>query len=288
MRVRARGGFGAAGVAARALRHPEVLGAAGTFVRTVLKDFFWQQFAVRWGFRDVPIVDVDHPLDAEVPFTPAKVGDYSDFIGLWIRPFGPLRRRFGEDAQRRYAVEFLRLIDQCYREAAGVYRVRMSTTRRPRYFRGRFLAIQLFDPHLLCVPSLHVMVVVLTYTFYRRVFAELGMGGAEAERLNRELFDGSVTITESVLYIKQHSVNCIPAALYAMSRITPGEVTDAEVDAFISWLFVDAPLLDDAAADRIRTFIREAYARLVVDGRDDSDWAPAVLRFLRDYRPVNA
>lgn len=275
-------------VAVRAMRHPDILGAITDFVGTVVREFFWLQFSVRWGLRKVPIIDVDHPLDDEVPFTPDKVGVYADFIALWIRPLGYIGRRFGDEAQRRYAVEFLRLIEQCYREAADVYRVRMSTTRRPRYYRGRFLTIQAFDPHYLCVPSLHVMVVVLTYTFYRRAFAELGVTGSEADDLDRELFGGAVEITESVLYIKQHSVNCLPAALYAMSRITPEAVTASEVDAFIGRLFVDTPLLAGDADGRIRTFIRQTYDRLTVDGTTEADWTAAVRRFLLAYRGADA
>lgn len=276
-------GISAPAVVVRALRHRDTLTAAGVFVRTVVRDFFLLQFAVRCGTRKLPIVDVDHPLDDEVPFTPEKVGVYLDFIAFWIRPLGYIGRRFGDDAQRRYAVAFLGLIDRCYREAAGVYRVRMSTTRRPHHYRGRFLAIQLFDPHYLCVPSLHVMVVVLAYTFYRRAFEELGVTGAEAESLDLELFGGAVEITETVLYIKQHSVNCIPAALFAMSCITPDEVTATEVDTFIDRLFADAPLLGTDASVRIRACIREAYGHLTADGRTDADWTSAVQRFLLAY-----
>lgn len=276
-------GISVPAVAVGALRHRDIRGAVRTFVRTVVTDFFWLQFSVKWGLRRVPVVDVDHPLDDEVPFAPEKVGVYLDFIAFWIRPLGYIGRRFGDDVQRRYAVDFLRLIDQCYREAAGVYRSRMSTTRRPRYFRGRFLTIQLFDPHYLCVPSLHVMIVVLAYTFFRRAFAELGVTGAEADSLDSELFGGAVEITETVLYIKQHSVNCIPAALYAMSRITPEEVTASEVEAFVDRLFVDAPLLAGDADDRLRAHIRQAYAHLTDDGSTDKDWTPAVRRFLVAY-----
>lgn len=275
-------------VVVRALRHRDTMAAAGVFVRTVVRDFFWLQFAVKWGFRQVPIVDVDHPLDDEIPFAPEKVGVYLDFIAFWIRPLGYIGRRFGDDAQRRYAVAFLRLIEQCYREASGVYRFRMSTTRRPRYARGRFLAIRLFDPHYLCVPSLHVMIVVLTYTFYRRAFTELGVTGAEADSLDRELFGGAVEITETVLYIKQHSVNCIPAALYAMSRMTPQEVTVSEVDAFVDGLFADAPLLTGDAGDRIGDSIRESFDRLTLDGGTGSDWMPAVRRFLLSCQAADA
>lgn len=277
-------GIGALKVAGRVLRHREVFWAARTFIGTVLRDFFWLQFTVKWGLRKVPIIAVDHPLDVRIPFKPEKVGVYLDFVAFWIRPLGYIGRRFGDDAQRRYAFAFLRLIDQCYREAAGVYRFRMSTAWRPRYRRGRFLAIQLFDPHYLCVPSLHVMIVVLTYTFYRRAFAELGVTPAEARDLDRELFSGAVEITQTVLYVKQHSVNCIPAALYAISRITPSEVTASEVDAFVDRLFVDAPLSASDAGERIRACIREAFARLTEDGSADADWAPAVRRFLLAFQ----
>lgn len=281
-------GISVPAVALRALRHRETVGAASAFVGTVLKDFFWLQFAVKWRLKEVPIVDVDHPLDEEVPFAPENIGAYLDFIAFWIRPLGYIGRRFGDDAQRRHTVEFLRLIEQCYREAAGVYRFRMSTTRRPRHFKGRFLAIHAFDPHYLCVPSLHVMIVVLAYTFYRRAFAELGVTGAEADALHGELFGGAVEITETVLYIKQHSVNCIPAALYAMSRITPDEVSASEVDAFVDQLFVDAPLFADDTGDRIREFVRETFGRLTEDGDGDSDWTPAVRRFLLAYQAADA
>lgn len=275
-------------VVLQALRHRDSCRAVCGYLGTVLKDFFWLQFAVRWRLKKVPIVNVDHPLDAEVPFAPDKVGVYLDFVAYWIRPLGYIGRRFGDAAQRRYTIAFLGLIDRCYREAAEVYRFRMSTTRRPRYYKGRFLVIQLFDPHYLCVPSLHVMIVVLAYTFYRRAFAELGVTGDEAADLDRELFGGAVKITETVLYIKQHSVNCIPAALYAMSRITPDAVTASEVDAFIDRLFVDAPLLVEGTGDRIRAAIREAFGRLTAEGRADADWPPAVQRFLLAHQEADA
>ena len=283
-------GIGVGGVVASALRHGDTVGAASGFARTVLKDFFWLQFSVKWGVNRIPIVHVDHPLDTSIPFAPERVGTYLDFIAFWIRPLGWIGRRFGADAQRRCTVEFLGLIERCYREAAGVYRVRLSTTDRPRYLRGRFLAIHLFDPHYLCVPSLHVMVVVLAWTYYRRALTELGATPDEVAALESELFSGSVEITEAVLFIKQHSVNCVPAALYARSRITPADVTDAEVGAFVDRLFADAGALGDDEAAGIRAFVGATYARLAAEGASDAAWPTTVLRLLEGlddgYRDV--
>jgi len=275
-------------IVVRALAGRRTLTAAATFARTVVMEFFLLQFAVKWGLRKTPIVSVDHPLDETVPFTPERVGVYLAFVAFWIRPRGYIRARFGRDAERRYAVAFLALIDRCYREAARVYRVSMSTTRRPAYRRGRFRAIPLLDPHYLCVPSLHVMGVVLAYTFYRRAFAELGVDGDEAADLDRELFGGAVEITETVLYIKQHSVNCIPAALYAMATITPDDVTPAEVGAFVDRLFRDSPGVAEGDAARIRAHVRDTYAGLVADGGEASDWVDPVVRLLHAYAVADA
>lgn len=275
--------IGVVGVAWHSLQDPAAFAAAARFVRTVVKDFFWLQFSVRLGVRKVPIVWVDHALDAAVPFEPDKIGVYLDFIAFWIRPLGLIGERFGRDAQRRYTTEYLALIERCYREAADVYAATMSTTRRPRYLKGRFLTIHLFDPHYLCVPSLHVMIVVLTHTFFRRAFAELGASEAEVAAVSGELFDGAVAITETVLYIKQHSVNCIPAALYAMARITPDAVTDADAAAYVAALFADAPSVAAGDVAAIRAHVSEVYGQLVADGASDNDWTPAVRRLVAGF-----
>lgn len=275
---------GVAGVVLDALRRPANLAAAASFVRTVVKDFFWLQFAVKLGVRQVPVVSVDHPLDAAVPFAPDKVGIYLDFIPFWMRPLGLIGERFGADAQRRAVNDYLALIERCYREAASVYADTMSTTRRPAYYRGRFLAIHLLDPHLLCVPSLHVMIVVLTHTFFRRAFTELGASEDEVAAVSTELFDGAVAIIETVLYIKQHSVNCIPAALFAMRGITPASVSDADVAAYTDALFAGANDVAAEEAAAIRAHVRSVYAGLVADGAGEADWTPAVRRLLAGFR----
>ncbi len=253
------------------------------YLRTVLRDFFILQFAVKFGFKRIPIISVDHPLDRTVPFTPEKVSVYLDFIAFWVRPLGYIGKRCGKEAQWKYSVEFLTLVDRCYREAAEVYRFRMTTTARPKYIKGKFLAIHMFDPHYLCVPSLHVIIVVLAYTFYRKAFEELGLDTAERENLDRELFDGAVAITETVLYIKQHSVNCIPAALYAMTHICPEEVTPTEVMCFIDCLFAEATDVTAENAAKIRFHIADLYEELFLEGCQDDGWITPIQRWLNAY-----
>ena len=261
----------------------EGIGPLLGYLKTVLRDFFALQFSVKFGFKKIPVINVDHPLDATVPFTPERVSVYLDFVAFWIRPLGYIRKRYGRKAGVRYTARFLALIDRCYRDAAEVYRFRMTTTKRPKYYKGKFRIIHLFDPHLLCVPSLHVIIVALAHTFYRVAFEELGMEEKEAEALNKELFDGAVAITETVLYIKQHSVNCIPAALYALTRVWPEEVTPSFVVDFINALFAGANDVTPLDAARIRAYITEMYEELFLEGCHDSDWITPLQRWLNSY-----
>ena len=275
--------FSVVAIFARTFWHRKTRRAMLAYLGTVMRDFFFLQFSVKFGLKKIPILNVDHPLDQTVPFTPDKVSIYLDFVAFWVRPLGYIGQRFGRDAQLEYTVQFLGLVDRCYRDAAEVYRFRMTTTKRPKYRKGHFLTIHLFDPHYLCVPSLHIIIVVLAYTFYRKAFAELGMEKEEADILNAELYDGAVAIAETVLYIKQHSVNCIPAALYAMTRITPEEVTPTEVIRFIESLFAQPDGVTAENAARIRAHIEDMYEELFLEGCHDSSWITPLQRWLNAY-----
>ena len=183
----------------------------------VLKDFFFLQFAVKWRIKKIPVVSVDHPLDKKVPFTPDRVGIYFDFINIWIRPMSMMIKKFGAKKGLPLCKEWLDRLRKTYEEAAKFYRFCLSTTDRPHYKKSlNFLKIHLFDPHYCCVPSLHIAIVVLVFTFYRDLFVREGFSAEEREAWTRELYEGAVSIGETVLYVKQHSVNCIPAALYMM------------------------------------------------------------------------
>lgn len=264
------------------------------YLRTVLKDFFLLQFSVKFGFKKIPIVHIDHPLDDRVPFTPEKVSIYLDFINFWIRPLTYIQDRSGRKAQLKYTSQFLTLVDQCYRNAAEVYRFRMSTTRRPKYYKGNFLAIHLLDPHYLCVPSLHVMIVVLAYNFYKKAFAELDYPLHEQEALNAELFSGAIDITETVLYIKQHSLNCIPAALYSITYIldsrTMGDEAFMPIDAihFIDQLFHNSDLICQQDASRLRLYIMDLFEQFLLEGYQNSNWTDTVYRWILNYEKTGA
>ncbi|MDR2136511.1 MAG: hypothetical protein LBO76_07840 [Treponema sp.] len=264
-------------------------------VGSIFYNFFFCQYraalARRFNAGRIPVSEADHELDGLIPFSPGWVVVYLDFVGLWVRALGFLLGRFGEGA-RGAAAGFLDSMGDLYRFAGTVYRKNLSTTRRPFYIGNfRFLLIHLFDPHLMCVPSLHVMVVILTYTRFARALEGLG-AGAEGSLRAEECRRGALDITEAILYVKQHSVNCVAAAMYAMTRFDRAAFPPEEAEDFAARLFGEGgvrslPRIGDEAAEAIRGHILDLYRSFLNGG--EGGWERPLLDFLeaRPNRPAS-
>jgi hypothetical protein len=267
------------------LTRPALRGEALTCIASIFRNFFFLQYkAVLFPGR-VPIASVDHPLDAKVPFIPRWVDVYLDFVAFWIRILGFLLNRYGRRALAPVR-EFLESMTRLYRFSAEVYAKSMSTTRRPYYIaRPRFFLIHLMDPHLMCIPSLHVMVMILSYTRFRRILR--GFGAEESLQAQIDAInDGATLITEAILYVKQHSVNCVSAAMYAMSRFDPALFPPQEAEAFVSRLFAERRTLPGISAEDgkiIRDHILALYRRFMDESPAPGEpWEAPLLRFLRE------
>jgi len=245
-----------------------------------MKHFFFAQYRAAFLPGRIPVSKADHPLDTRIPFWPEKITIYLDFVAFWIRCLGFLLRNYGRRAQEP-DLTFLESMGQLYARAGQVYSRNLSTTNRPFYLgHPRFLPIHGLDPHLMCVPSLHVMVVIRTYTFFREVLETFA--GENAAPLSQELYRGAVAITEAVLYIKQHSVNCVPAAMYAMTRFEPRLFPPEEAVRFAAELFKGEKLPASADAEEIRQHIINLYRRFLAEGETAKDWTQPLLDFLRE------
>ncbi|EPF26900.1 hypothetical protein HMPREF1221_00480 [Treponema socranskii subsp. paredis ATCC 35535] len=254
------------------------------FLRTVVRDFFWLQFSVKWRFKTIPVLDVSHPLDELIPFTPDKVKIYLNFTNFWIRPMTFLFRRLGVKKALPYCIEYLSLIETAYANAAKVYRFCMTTTQRPDYKTdAAFKMIHTFDPHLLCVPSLHVAIVILSSVYYADVFKNDDFTAEERKTYTAELREGARRIIESVLYVKQHSVNCIPAAMYMMLYVLKNRFTISAGIDIINSLFEDDETLSDPDKKKISAHIHFMFERLLLEGANENDWTVPVKRWLKSY-----
>ncbi|MBU0928813.1 MAG: hypothetical protein KKA67_13780 [Spirochaetes bacterium] len=273
------------------LARPRLVGAVLRFAGTVVKRFFFDQFVYRarlnagpgGRFRPAPpIRNIEHPLDAAIPVRYETVGLYLTFVRLWISALSYLRRRIGRsfdaDIER-----FLVGLDRCYVDASGVYGRCLSTTRRPgRAPSPRLAFIYAVDPHLFCVPSLHVLVVCYTYRRLEELLRERGDAGRFAAEI-AELRARAVAITESILYVRQHSVNCIPTALAMLSVIVP-TYDRTEAKAFLAELFVGDEAVSDGDRRAALAYMDGLYDR--VAGRASGERYDAIVDFLDSYEEM--
>ncbi len=269
--------------AATALSRPIVARAGGRCAASAIKDFFFFQHRAAWFPGRVPVSSVDHPLDERIPFRPDWVRIYLDFVPFWIRTAGFLIKRYGKSAEQA-AADFVDSMGLLYSFAGKVYRENLSTTRRPRYLKHpRFVLIHLTDPHLMCVPSLHVMIVIRCYTKFRDIARALGEEEA-LEPFIEELYRGALAITESILFVKQHSVNCISAAMYAMTRFDAELFPPEEAERFARDLYGDGAGLPEETGEAVRRHIHELYRRFMEEGERCDDWRRPLLDFLEEGR----
>ena len=276
------------------LVHPGLFIRGIRCVSIVLRKFFLFQYRAAL-FPRLPVSIVEHSLDDHIPFNPSFVKIYLDFSAFWIRIVGFLCIGYGKKG-RKLAAEFISSITELYNFAFQVYKKNLSTTNRPCYKKGfHFRLIHLVDPHLMCIPSLHVMLVVRSYTafnYYLGVLGEEKTLSSMAERV----FNGALAITEAILYVKQHSINCIAAALYAMNRFDPAFFGPKEAEKFVRCLFTvkepkdippeyapfySGPLVNPDHAAPLREHIVSLF-RLFLE-RNSADWTAPILEFLKKH-----
>ncbi|MCL2210701.1 MAG: hypothetical protein FWB95_02130 [Treponema sp.] len=275
------------------------------FLKTVpriIYNFFLRQYHAAFFSGRIPVTSVDHKLDEKVPFAPAWVTIYLDFVHFWIRLITFFLKRYKRKAHIPVR-DFIYSMGDLYVFAAEIYKRNMSTTKRPFYIaRPRFFVIHLLDPHLMCIPSLHVMVVVHTYLQFSEIAKKIG----ESDKLKDqalELKQGALAICQAILFVKQHSVNCIPAALYAMTCFCSELFPCEEAEKFTSLLFSPAPCavneeikkikVHPAAAPRtninaedqarIKDHILSLYYRFLEEKKTSQNWYDPLINFLKTY-----
>lgn len=272
------------------LRHPRLVMPGLKVAFEALRGFFIPQFRTAW-FKGRPVVYVDHPLDRLVPYLPEKAPTYMSFVSLWMNAAMRLDRRYGA---RGRAAEFIRGIAGQYHDAAFVYKRIHSTTVRPKRIDDLYAAlIRVFDPHLNCVPSLHVSLALGSWAMAAAVIAELKAGGyidadesEEAAEWLAGLREHALAIVDCTMLMKQHSVNCVGASLWYLGGKYPKILSGAELRRIADGLFYrEAPGLEAAQAIRRRAAeVLEALGPIQEPGPGGS-WLRPILRFLASYRP---
>lgn len=260
------------------------------FVNEAWMNFFMIQQKQKFGRTKIPVVNVEHPLDDTIPFVPEKVEIYLDFVGFFIRILSMIKRSFPKNTRYQRCSEFVDFLSTLYHSASEVYNKTLSTTNRPHYKNNfHFWVIYTFDPHFLCVPSLHIAIVAGSYAFVRKIFAtdEAIISNSEKDTILNEIYTGAVNIAESVLFIKQHSINCVAAALYMLSAIFHEDFfSEADAVNFVNALFKNNDSnMEESSKAEIRSYIINLYKKLLLENKSTqtTQWQKAILDFLEGY-----
>lgn len=255
---------------------------------TIIREFFFLQYFEKIHLLHIPVVHVDHPLDKKIPFTPSKVTVYLDFINLWVRPLSMLKAKFSVWHASLLTKKWMRLFRKLYVSAGKIYHFRLTTTDRPAYKESReFRQIHALDPHYLCVPSLHIATVALAYGFYRKLFEEDDFSDEEKQNWTQELYNGAVEIAETVLYVKQHSVNCIPAALYLITSNFSDYFTEDDARRFISDMFKTPEGFSYEEAFQVKDYIKTSFETYLTKSKTAENWFDPIREFLLSYEVEN-
>lgn len=264
---------------------PPSAAAAWSFIWTVATKFFIPQYLEKLHIMRVRVKHVDHPLDGRIPFDPGLLPVYMRFINFWVDTIAMLEVKFGVWKGSLLGARLLRYLKLSYSSAYDIYSYCMTTTDRPDSDDRGVKALRRADPHFFCVPSLHIAIVVLTYSFYRKLFAEEDFTEGEKKAWLSELREEGFAIGRSVLYLKQHSVNCLPAALYMMCRIAPELFTPEDARVCISQLLIPAEHVLPADKAEITVYISSLFGRLMDDARGAEDWTVPLKDWLDAYEP---
>ncbi len=276
---------GIAPLIARTLRHPSLLRDFTGFLRWVIGGFFLNQHFC----RRVPVALVSHPLDREIPYDTGVSGLYLDFVQSWMRMLSWLFRQKGRKALPPVR-RFIREMTRFYREAAWIYNRHKSTTPRPPAGRNPLTRIiHRADPHLHCIPSLHVIIVCTTWLRFDPMARELNIPPEVRIPQEAYLRRHALDITDAILLMKQHSLNCIASSLFFLHHFLP-QFTDKTAEAITEDLFRlmgTRTVLPPAFGSTARKAIRSRYRHL--RSREESfpagDYKAVILESLKKYPP---
>ncbi len=265
--------------------YPGTAKHAWKYIFTILKDFFILQHLQKFHITKRRVINVDTAIDEKIPFVPQKIFVYLSFVSFFVRPIDMLKHNLGLKKAAPYLCVYLKFLTSVYRNAASIYRYTMTTTSRPRYLKThKFRTIHFFDPHLLCVPSIHVAISAGLYAWFRQFFKTGLFPEKEAEAYLNEIKKQALAIVESVLLVKQHSVNCIPLALYMLTSTMNKSFFSAQ-DAidFIDSLFIDSTEIDQATRKEIIEYFYYMYDRALLESKYSSDWRLCIQHWLEDF-----
>jgi hypothetical protein len=118
------------------------------------------------------------------------------------------------------------------------------------------LLVRLFDPHLHCIPSLHVL--ILCYNSLHLRLAAERLGGPAGYALASEARREALSVIRSVLLVKQHSLADIGPSMYMLRELCP-EYGLTEAEEFVRDLFREFPGASSELCGALRQAVMDDF-----------------------------
>lgn len=236
-------------------------------------------------FTKRPVIYVDTEKDNLIPFSPKYVDIYISFVAFFVRPISVMTKKLGYKKAIPYLNDYLSFLTSIYSNAASIYRFCLTTTVRPRYLKNKaFITIHIFDPHLLCVPSIHVAIGTGVYEWYKDFFNKNLFTEQEADFYLNQIKSLGFSIIESVLFVKQHSINCIPLALYMLTATNKDDfIPKDEVHSIISELFINNEDITEDTKDKLRNHFISLYDNALENRKNYETWQESITNWLVEH-----
>jgi hypothetical protein len=263
------------------ISHPSLWFPVLRYLRTVLLYFFVPQFQTAMKLSRRPVINIEHPLDSLIPYSPEYLDVYLSFVNLWLDSLLHFYNIKGKSFIPSF-IEFINDINRLYFDAGLIYKTMQSTSRRPRGSSGfKMSLVRLVDPHLHCVPSLHVAVVIFALHSIKKYSRQFSENPAQ-ETLLEAHYDHGRQIMESILLVKQHSINCVAAGLFFCTAAFP-EIAADEIKKIVRDMFTQpGSCVDDPR--EIHLYIESLYSIFSSHLQNGHDSKAILVEFLKNYR----
>ena len=143
----------------------------------------------------------------------------------------------------------------------------------------RFQLIRIFDPHLHCIPSLHVAITCYAWLSLRE---RVGGRGDGVQELAARAYRGVLQVIRSILLVKQHSLADIGPSLFMVTALFP-EYGEQWVVDLAGDLLSLMPGTRAALGVRLRDTVLTDYRELREWSGDSSGPQEAVLSYIRRW-----
>lgn len=230
-------------------------------------------------------INVELPIDKEIPFDKNELANYMSFVAFWISGINFIKKEFGKKAETDI-VEFLSDMAKFYPEAAVVFNSAQTSFIRQKPSSLKFKLLHLVDSSKNASPSLHVEVAAHTYSrLTDTINKHAGEFSTHYDPIKKALFNRAVKIIEAVLLVKQHVITDVALGLAALSAQDQTFTNERALSLINAMLTEHEHQIPKEVATRIKVVITEIYNEIMkkVNKEPNKKTSQILIEYLQEF-----